>query len=42
MFDLIAIATTVSLLHDVAGLGQIVDDSLGAALGHTEIGCDVP
>jgi hypothetical protein len=42
MLNLIPITTTVSLLHDVASCGQIVDSPVGTPLGDAEIGRDVP
>lgn len=38
---LIAIAATFSLLEDVTGVGQIVDDGVGVPFGDAEIGRDV-
>lgn len=41
VLNLIAIATSVSLLHDVAGFGQIVDNSVGTPFGEVETGRDI-
>ena len=39
--DLVAVAAAVLLLHDVPGLSQIGDDTVGAALGDAHPGRDV-
>lgn len=41
VLDLIAIAATVFLLHDVAGFGEIIDDAIGMTLGDAEVGGNV-
>jgi len=38
---LIAVATPISLFHDVAGLGQIVDNAVGTALGEAKTDRDI-
>ena len=40
--DLVAVAAAVLLLDHVAGLGQVGDDAVGAALGDAQAGRDVP
>jgi hypothetical protein len=37
----VAVAAAVLLLDDVAGLGQVGDDAVGAALGDAQAGRDV-
>jgi hypothetical protein len=39
--DLVAVATAVFLLDDVARRGQVGDDAVGAALGDSQAGRDV-
>lgn len=38
---LIAVSTTLSLLEDVAGFGEIRDDCVRVSLGDAEVGCDI-
>ena len=38
---LIAVSTTLSLLEDVAGFGEIRDDCVRVSLGNAEVDCDI-
>jgi hypothetical protein len=39
--DPVTVAAAVFLLHYIAGLGQIDDDAVGAALGDAQAGRDI-
>lgn len=39
--DYVSVAATVSLLLDVAGISQVIDDRVGMTVGDVELGRDI-